>query len=229
MPDPHRQLHATVARRARRPIPAAWTNAEPDLARYPCLGDLHHTIRCDDPQPRADQAVRALIRLTRVDSEASVVLLDALGPAVNRTLGPTTTAEFRREILAELAVVILEVDHPERLDHLARRLAKRAHRRTIRRGKAEARHSNRLAVIDDADTVPNPYQLEDRVLDRIQLREIGRQLRRAVDHGQLSPQTMSAFLDGKLLPALTGTHLPVDRRTTYTATHIIRRHLEHTC
>lgn len=229
MPDLHHQLRVRVAHIARRPLPTPWTNAEPVLTRYSLVKDLHLMIRRNDPEPATDQAIRALVRLARLDSDAAAILLDALVPAINRSIGPRTTAAFRREVLTELAAVILEVDHPENLDDLARRLARRAYRRTTRRIRAEAHHQGVQAGIEDADAVPSPHDVESRVLDRIQLGEIGRQLRQAVDEGRLSTQTVTAFFDGKLFPALTGSHLRMDRRTTYGATRVIRRQLEHTC
>ena len=230
MPNLHRQLQTSVARMAKRPVPTTWTEAEPELAPYPTVAAAMAAIGGDGEVHQADRTIRALIRISHRDPDAALVLLDALLPAISRCIGHVTKAEFRREVLADLAIVILEADDTERVDHLAHRLTKRAYRRTMRRIETETRFRNHKLELDEALDAPTcTVGIEDLVTDRIHLTEVGLQVEQAITEGRLSAQTWAAFCEGKLLPAITGERRPVDRRATYGATQVVRRQLDHAC
>lgn len=230
MPNLHRQLRTSVTVLAKRPVPTLWTEAEPELASYPTVAEVLAAASGDGDVHRADRTIRALIRISHGDPDAALVVLDALLPAISRCIGHVTKAEFRREVLADLTIVILEADDTERVDHLAQRLAKRAYRRTMRRIETETRFRNHKLGLDEALDAPAcTVDIEDLITDRIHLAQVGLQVDRAITEGRLSAQTWAAFCEGKLLPAITGERRPVDRRATYGAGRVVRRQLDHAC
>jgi len=230
VPNLHRQLRTAVARMAERPVPTTWAEAEPELAGCPTVADVLAAASGDGDLQRSDRTIRALIRVSHRDPDAALVLLDALLPAISRCIGHVTKAEFRREVLADLAFVILEADDTERVDHLAQRLAKRAYRRTMRRIETETRFRDHRIGLDEALAAPScTAGIEDLITDRIHLTEVGLRIEQAIAEGRLSTQTWAAFCDGKLLPAITGERRPVDRRATYGAIRVVRRQLDHAC
>lgn len=230
MPNLHRQLRTSVARMAEHPLPITWTQAEPELAGYPTVAEVLAAASGDGAVHRSDRTIRALIRISHRDPDAALVLLDALLPAISRCIGHVTKAEFRREVLADLAFVILEADDTERVDHLAHRLAKRAYRRTMRRIETETRFRDHRIGLDEALDAPAcTVDIDDLIADRVHLAEVGLQVERAITEGRLSAQTWAVFCEGKLVPAVTGERRPVDRRATYGAVRVVRRQLDHAC
>lgn len=215
---------------AKRAVPTPWTDAEPELASYPTVADVLAAASGDGDMHRADRTIRALIRISHRDADAALVVLEALLPAISRCIGHFTKAEFRREVLADLTIVILEADDAEQVDQLAQRLAKRAYRRTMRRIETETRFRDHRIGLDEAVEAPAcAVGIDDLVTDRIHLAEVGMQVERAITEGRLSAHTWTVFCEGKLLPAVTGERRPIDRRATYGAIRVVRRQLDHAC
>lgn len=228
-PSIHQQIRTAVANMANRPVPARWVAAEPTLAAHSSPAGLVAAVRRDPSSQASDDALRALLRLARHDTDAATVVLDALLPTMSRCIGRTAHPMFYEDVLTELALVILEVDD-QRSDQVAKRLAKKAVRRSLRRVEIENRHrDSRLGLDEGFDSPTNGASVEDQALQRTELTEVARRVAQAIEAGRMTPGAWTAFLDGKVIPAVTGERLPVDRRTTFSATQIVRRQLDHAC
>lgn len=226
----HQQIRAAVANTANRPIPTSWLKAQPALATYRSRADIVAAVRSAPGSPVTDETLRSLLRISRLDGDATTVILDAILPTVSRCIGRTAHPMFYDDVLTELTMVILEADTDNLIDQVARRLAKRAVRRSLRRVEIENRHRDgRLNLDEGFDSPVIASSVEDQALQRTELTEIARTITGAIDAGRLTSGTWTAFLDGKVLPAVSGERLHVDRRKTFSATQMVRRQLAHIC
>lgn len=229
-PTIHQQIRAAVANTANRPISTSWLKAEPALTTYRSPADIVAAIRRDPASPATDETLRSLLRLSRHHGDAATVVLDAILPTVSRCIGRTAHPMFYEDVLTELTLVILEAEADDLIDQVARRLAKRAVRRSLRRVELENRHRDGRIDLDERfDSLESGIAVEDQALQRTELAEISQRIRVAIEAGRLTTWAWTAFLDGKVLPAVTGDRLPVDRRRTFSATRMVRRHLTHAC
>lgn len=227
MPTLHQQIRTSYQRNAHRPVPGRWIRLQPTLSRYSSRAALATVIRDDNRTIEADGVIRALVALNPIDPEAGTVLLEAL--AVRLPSHRRLSAEFRDEILVELALVILEATDLEDLDRLAARLIRRAHARARRRYEAARTTRDRERTMAPEDLSPrSEVDVAQQATDRAMLTATLETVRRHVATGQLPERAWNDFRDGRLAPALGWIRLQPDRSRTYRGRQAVASALAHT-
>jgi hypothetical protein len=226
MSDLYAHLAGNIARLTHQPLPTAWIAAEPILAGHTDhAGVLAAVADTGAGSQRSDEHIRALRRLATHDPDAATVLLAALAPILRAAYRSpqTRTTAYLTDALTDLALVIFEAPDIDTAPALARRLTNRATTRTNKRYTREGRIRARRTDLTDtsaAPTGPGPlhsshsHDFTSVVHDRVQLQEFRAAMRKAVDAGDLSPDTWHTFRDGPLREALqptSTTRTPVER------------------
>lgn len=167
-------------------------------------------IRNDRPDPTvSDMTLRALITLGRRDEpDALTVAMHALAPKLRSRLGRAVTAEYRDDVVTDLALVLL--DSPLETSRLAARLVNRAHNRTYK----AARHAHTRGEINLVQIIPtDPQRLRTTTTDgdgdvativarRVDLARFTQAVHTAIGRGDLSETAWTAYRDHRLRRAL---------------------------
>lgn len=246
MTDPYRELEHAYLDIARKPLPHPWLS-EPVIAAHKSVTGILDAIRADTHNPashvQSDDTIRALARLGRHDPHARIVLLHALAAEVRRRLGRATTSEYRADVLADLAIVVLEADDLDQVDRLATRLANRAHNRAHKRSRrVRTRGERHPTTIDPCpperltrlhDSQSHSDGVAELATTRAALDQFHASIRHAIATGELPETIWTRYRDGKLaravhsgLPATTArqrteTHRAGRRLKTYIDAHLI--------
>lgn len=236
MTDPYQALERAYLHLARRPIPPLWRD-QPALRDQASIVAIVDTIRnhADQrAQHRSDQAIRALATVGCNDSDAHTVLLHAIADGLRRRLGRTTTSEYRADVLADLAIVILEADDLDRVDRLATRLANRAHNRAHKRARRVHLRGDRHPTTVEPLPPERLTRLHDRVdhtdgvaelaTDRVALARFHTAVLGAIAGGQITTAVWDSYRDGRLTRAFVA-DLPVTTSRERTETHRAGRRL----
>ena len=236
MTDPYQALERACRHLARRPIPERWRE-QPALRDQTSIVAIVDTIRdaADrQAQDRSDRTIRALATVGRRDPDAHTVLLHAIADGLRRRLGRTTTSEYRADVLADLAVVILEADDLDRVDRLATRLANRAHNRAHKRSRRVHLRGDRHPTTVEPCPPERLTRLHDRfshtddvaelATDRVALDRFHTAIVRAIADGELTAAVWDSYRDGRLTRAFVA-DLPVTTARERTETHRAGRRL----
>jgi hypothetical protein len=222
------QIRSSYQRNAHRPIPGRWIRQQPILSRYSSRSALVTVIRDDDRITEADGVIRALVALNQIDSEAGTALLEAL--AMTWPSSRRLSAEFRDEILVELALVILEAADLNDLDRLATRLTRRAHARARRRYETARTTRDRERTMPPAELIPrSEVDVAQHATDRAMLTATLETIRGHVATGRLPERAWTDFRDGRLAPAAGWRRLQADRSRTYRGRRAVMAVLGHAC
>jgi hypothetical protein len=217
-PDPFRDLAVAYRHLALRP--PVWSG-HPALRGYGGLDGIVAAIRDDDPDPTgSDDTMRALAAVARDDRRAATVALYGLAAELERRLSRATTAEYRADVLGELAAVILEGDTAGR--GLGHRYVNRAHNR-IHKHHHRVRHHGRAVlstvdplptdrVIDYYDRQSTPSDIADLVAARVDLERFGTAVAAAIADGDLAEQTWTTYADHRLRVVYLPDRAPVPTR-----------------
>lgn len=196
----YRQLDTTYHHLATRPRPA-W------LAPFPGTGleDLVAAIRNDRPDTTtSDVTLRALLGVARDQPDAMTVALYSLAPRLRARLGRTVTDDYRGDVLADLALVLL--DSPLDGTGLAARLVNRAHNRAYK----AARSAYTRGVVNVTTIIPRDPERFARDHDpsgddvatmaarRVDLARFHRAVRAAIRDGELTEAAWAAYRDHRL-------------------------------
>lgn len=207
--DPYIELARITEQLGRRRLP--WL-ADPRLGGC-TVDELVQTIRNYRADAKAsDRVVRALVEIGTDEADAMTVLIHALAGSLRSKLKRVTSAEYRSTVLGDLTAVVLEsiaANEFTRQDHLVRRYLARAHNRSARaqrltrtRGTknlvtVEVVGPDRLRLVQDQQ-----YLYSDDVaslaVDRADLAAFAVGIDRAIESGQLSLQSWTAFRDHRL-------------------------------
>lgn len=228
MPTLQQQIRTSYQRNAHRPIPGRWIRLQPTLSRYSSRSAFVSVIRDDDRTIEADGIIRALVALNPVDPEAGTVLLETL--AVTFPSPRRLSAEFRDEILVELALVIVEATDLEDLDRLAARLIRRAHARARRRYETARTTRDRERTTPPEDlSARSEIDIAQQATDRAMLAATLCAIRGHIATGRLPKRAWEDYRDGRLAPALGGRRLQADRSRTYRGRRAVMAVLGHAC
>lgn len=221
------RLRRNYARVAQRPTPAPWSATRPALANYATPATLVAAIRDTNEPGVSDTLVRAMLDLAPLHADASLVLLEAIAPAAIARLG-TTSPEYREEVLADLACVILDSDDLHDLDRLTYRLAGRATQRARRRLRNEQRWADNAVALDvGLDYIQPARSAEDIAVARVQLEDVCRLLAEALESGALLPFEWDEFREGRLGPVLGYPRSDINKDRLYHRGEDMRRLLLH--
>jgi len=233
MTDPYQAIERAYLHLARRPIPTSW-RAQPALHDQTSIVGIVDTIRDQNDQCRSDRMIRTLAQLGRNDTDAHTVLLHALADGLRRRLGRTTTTEYRADVLADLAIVILEADDLDLRDRLAARLQNRAHNRAHKRNRRVRVRGERHPTTIDPCPPERLTRLHDRVshtdgvaelaTDRVALSQFHAAIVRAIDGGELAATVWTSYRDGRLARVFVA-DLPATTSRERTETHRAGRRL----
>lgn len=172
------------------------------------LDDAVAAIRADRPDStRSDTILRTLIQAGRREPDALTVAMHALAPRLRTRLARSVTDDYRDDALTDLAYVLADssLDGPR----LAARLVNRAHNRTY---KAAQRLYTR-GVVNVMAIAPQDPEHFDRhhdgtediasvVARRVDLARFHAAVRAAIDDGELSEQSWTAYRDHRLRRAV---------------------------
>lgn len=229
MPTLQQQIRAEYRRLADQPLPARWIRQHPALARYPNAAAIVGTIRDRDRLTEADQVVRALAALTRGDTDAGIVLLEALAWGLASGMNRGLSAEFRDDILVELSLIVLEATDLHRLDNLATRLVRRAHARARRRHRAMTEHREWEVQVSAAELhLPSSTDVALAATDRAYLTATLQLIRSHIASGRLTERSWEDCRDGFLAPAMGWSRLQEDRCRTYRGRRAVMAVMSHT-
>jgi hypothetical protein len=201
----YRQLDAAYQHLVTRPRPA-WL----DTVTAGGCDELVAAIRNDHPDPSAsDATLRALLEAARRHPDALTVALHALVPRLRARLGRSVTADYRCDVLTDLAIVLL--DSPLDGPRLASRLINRAHNRTHK----AARSVHVRGVVNITTVAPlGPTHFVNRHDDgndgdvatiaarRADLARFHMAVRAAIEDGELTENAWAAYRDHRLARAL---------------------------
>jgi hypothetical protein len=215
---------------ADRPVPRDWTNGAAEMGEYAQLRELVAAMRDWQRTERGDVVVRALLPRARTDELASMVLLEGIAvPAIAQCAG-TPSAEFRDEIVTDVACVLLDSEDLLQLDRLVERIGKRAYRRARRRLDAESRWAARsLPLGSDAVAASTARPAEEIAVARVHLEHVYESLGEALGSGRLSTHVWEDFRDGKIGPALGYPRSDIPKRLLWKRGDRVRKVLAHTC
>jgi hypothetical protein len=192
------------------------------------VADLVDAVRNYREPVVADQVVRALASLAHHDTDAGMVLLEALVWALRSRAGGNCSGAFRDEALVELAIVVLEADDLAELDNLPQRLARRAHARVSRRLQVESATRRRELAIGDIELqIPHPDDPADIATDRAHLAATLAVIDRHVESGRLSERAWEDCRDGWLAPSVGWWRIQPDRARTYRGRRAVEAVLAH--
>ena len=225
MPTLHQQLRVAYTTLARRPLPLRWLKQQPALSPYRSAADVVTAIRDESRPRRADDTVRAMIAIAHIDSDAGTVLLEALVWPLRSRVGNNCSAEFRDEVLADLAMLILEADDLDQLSRLPNRLARRAYARARRRLDSEQALRWREPQI--TSDIPLPDDIAEIATDRAHLQATLATIEHHIATGRLSAKAWEDYRDGSLAIAAGWWRIQPDRTRTYRGRRAVEAVLVH--
>jgi len=224
----HQQVRRAYRRLSNRPIPESWIAQHRQLAVLHRVDGIVAAVRDESCPQVADETVRAMVALARTDDDASTVLLEALVWPLRSRIGNGSSAEFRDEVLTDLAMVILEADDLDQATHLPARLARRAYARARRRNDLEQLNRYReLQITPTEMQIAVPDDIAEIATDRAHLRATLATIEGHLATGRLSAKAWEDCRDGCLAPAVGLRRTQPDRTRTYRGRRAVEAVLAH--